>query len=171
MAMVSQSSKGTPSRRGPCSIEGCTNAVLCKRLCTKHYYLTREYPACSDEACDRPGISRGMCTMHYKRWSRASGMKQPPSTRWNQARRDRYHSRRAQAGPTGDKVMVEALIERDGPQCSWCGKVIDLTLTWPNRMYRSIDHIVPVSQGGLHVMQNAQLLHFGCNASKGNRTT
>lgn len=55
---------------------------------------------------------------------------------------------------------------RQGGICPWCGNTLpaDLART-------AVDHIVPVSRGGPWVDQNLQLLHFGCNASKGNRVT
>jgi 5-methylcytosine-specific restriction endonuclease McrA len=37
-------------------------------------------------------------------------------------------------------------------------------------MSASIDHIVPLSAGGLHCRSNVQLAHFGCNAKKNNKT-
>ena len=33
--------------------------------------------------------------------------------------------------------------------------------------YPSIDHIVPLSWGGLHSWANVQLAHHGCNTAKG----
>lgn len=35
--------------------------------------------------------------------------------------------------------------------------------------YPSMDHIVPLSQGGMHEWNNVQLAHFKCNAVKGDR--
>lgn len=36
-------------------------------------------------------------------------------------------------------------------------------------MRPSIDHIVPLSQGGTHELANVQLAHYRCNLSKNNR--
>jgi 5-methylcytosine-specific restriction endonuclease McrA len=36
-------------------------------------------------------------------------------------------------------------------------------------MRASVDHIVPLSLGGPHTLDNAQLAHLRCNAIKGNR--
>jgi HNH endonuclease len=55
---------------------------------------------------------------------------------------------------------------RQGGICPWCGNALpaDLAKT-------AVDHVVPVSRGGPWVEQNLQLLHLGCNTSKGNRVT
>jgi hypothetical protein len=55
---------------------------------------------------------------------------------------------------------------RQGGICPWCSEALpaDLAKT-------AVDHIVPVFRGGPWVEQNLQLLHLGCNASKGNRVT
>lgn len=52
-----------------------------------------------------------------------------------------------------------ALIKRDGPACLKCGAVEDL----------SVDHVVPVSKGGAHDIDNFQLLCKPCNSSKGDK--
>lgn len=53
------------------------------------------------------------------------------------------------------------LIARDGNVCGICGKTIetakDITL----------DHIDPLSNGGLDVLENLQLAHRVCNQIKG----
>jgi len=48
-----------------------------------------------------------------------------------------------------------------------CGEPVDLTLAWPHRMSRSVDHIIPISRGGAHVPENCQIAHLSCNCRKG----
>jgi hypothetical protein len=48
---------------------------------------------------------------------------------------------------------------RDGHRCLRCGALDDLT----------IDHIIPVSQGGTHRIENLQTLCGSCNSAKGDR--
>lgn len=52
-----------------------------------------------------------------------------------------------------------AIFERDGYACGWCGSRRDLT----------VDHIHPVSLGGLDDPTNLQTLCRSCNCSKGAR--
>lgn len=50
--------------------------------------------------------------------------------------------------------------------CGWCGEPL------PSNLERSdIDHVIPVSRRGPWVEWNYQLLHAGCNRSKGARLT
>lgn len=53
----------------------------------------------------------------------------------------------------------EAIYERDGYQCVWCGQTENL----------SLDHIVPVSKGGGDERSNLQTLCRSCNSRKHNK--
>src|SRR3954468_16992073 len=60
------------------------------------------------------------------------------------------------------EVDVEQLIDRDGPECVWCGRELwrrDLTL----------DHVVPRSRGGHMTQENALLACRSCNRRRGAR--
>ena len=70
--------------------------------------------------------------------------------------------------PTERFPSVE-IYERDGWVCGICGTAIDRTISWPDRMSASIDHIIPVSRGGSHVKENVQASHLRCNISKSNK--
>jgi 5-methylcytosine-specific restriction endonuclease McrA len=58
---------------------------------------------------------------------------------------------------------------RDKGICGICKKLIDLRLEYPNPYSMSIDHIVPVSQGGTNNQFNLQPAHLVCNSSRGNK--
>lgn len=54
--------------------------------------------------------------------------------------------------------------------CAICGKRVDFSLKYPDRMCATVDHIVPVSKGGHPSdISNMQLAHFACNRAKGNK--
>lgn len=61
-----------------------------------------------------------------------------------------------------DAGLRQLVIERDGCVCGLCGGDVD-----PNDVH--IDHLVPVSHGGLDLLENLQVAHSKCNLSKGNR--
>jgi len=75
--------------------------------------------------------------------------------------------RRARAKAAGwERISRQAIIERDGLRCGVCRKPIDPTnKTWHKRL--SLDHIVPISQGGGHTFSNLRLAHLGCNVRRG----
>lgn len=68
-------------------------------------------------------------------------------------------------------ITLEALYRRDSGVCYLCGGECD----WNdcdkenNKIgdnYPSIDHIIPISRGGLHSWANIRLAHFKCNVAK-----
>lgn len=73
-------------------------------------------------------------------------------------------------------INLYKLAKRDANICQLCGlqvnwddySVKDSTVVCGN-MYPSIDHIKPISLGGLHSWNNVQLTHRICNTRKNNR--
>lgn len=55
------------------------------------------------------------------------------------------------------------LIAKNGAVCALCGKPID------NMKGCTIDHIIPLSHGGLTTLENCQLAHSQCNLAKGDK--
>lgn len=79
--------------------------------------------------------------------------------------RRRYRARKVNAYVA--PVFTEEIIKRDKGICGICGKKISLKLQYPHPMSLSIDHILPLSDGGTHEPKNVQLAHFICNSVKG----
>ena len=76
-------------------------------------------------------------------------------------------------------ITLERLYDRDGGVCKLCGNVCDWsdcetredgTFIAHNR-YPSIDHVVPLSKGGMHSWSNVQLACRWCNTKKSNGFT
>ena len=76
---------------------------------------------------------------------------------------------RARAG--GDKVgyIRVAIFERDGWKCGICHRKVDRTLRHPDAAAPSLDHIIPVAEGGTNEAANLRLVHLRCNLSRRNR--
>lgn len=66
-------------------------------------------------------------------------------------------ARRWSAGKERGEVLAW-LIERDGPNCAYCGCT-------PEKVH--IDHIVPMAQGGSNMPDNLALSCHACNIGKG----
>ena len=88
-------------------------------------------------------------------------------------------TRRRYKNITVDKgITLPKLVKRDHNQCQICGLFVDWndyietdkTIICGN-MYPSIDHIRPISKGGLHSWDNVQLAHRICNTRKNNEYT
>lgn len=66
-------------------------------------------------------------------------------------------------------ITLEALYKRDSGVCYLCGKLCDWNDKDGNVVgsnYPSIDHMIPISRGGLHAWTNVKLAHFKCNWKK-----
>jgi 5-methylcytosine-specific restriction endonuclease McrA len=84
--------------------------------------------------------------------------------------RNSQHRRRVRLKFAGvEYFYVEDIFERDKWICALCGQPVDPSLKNPHPQSKSIDHIIPVSKGGAHTMENVQLAHLVCNIRKGNR--
>lgn len=84
--------------------------------------------------------------------------------------------REAQATENGRvdySITLSRLLERDSGVCQLCGRAVDESdYTYRDdtfvagNSYPSIDHIIPLSKGGLHQWNNVQLAHRLCNSIK-----
>jgi 5-methylcytosine-specific restriction endonuclease McrA len=63
-------------------------------------------------------------------------------------------------------VSRHKVYERDGWVCGICGDAIDRSLGWPDLMCASLDHVIPMVDGGPHLYSNVQAAHFLCNSYK-----
>jgi 5-methylcytosine-specific restriction endonuclease McrA len=109
-------------------------------------------------------------------WKRAH----PEQTREINRRYDREHPEKARArlglrrarlrgARIGDQKAVRAFYRamRLTPlvPCYYCGKN-----TKPGKRYRHVDHIIPISRGGAHSVENLCCACQKCNASKSTKT-
>lgn len=60
------------------------------------------------------------------------------------------------------QFIKRQLINSRGNICAICGKPIT------NMNDITIDHIIPLSKGGMTTLENCQLAHFECNQEKAN---
>ncbi|WHP18841.1 HNH endonuclease [Cellulomonas sp. ES6] len=93
----------------------------------------------------------------------------------------RYRARRRGAGSVEVGVSWRTVAARDGMCCSYCGVLCnesdgrrvaarDGALRWVcGPTYPTLDHVIPVSLGGRHCMENAVLACLSCNKRKGAR--
>jgi 5-methylcytosine-specific restriction endonuclease McrA len=53
--------------------------------------------------------------------------------------------------------------------CHLCGDSIPKQAEWPDPLFGTVDHVVPLSKGGEHSYANCKPAHLSCNCKKGNR--
>ena len=66
---------------------------------------------------------------------------------------------------------IAILRKRDGDRCCWCGLVMMFTRDEvlkgrPRNIDVSIEHVVPLSEGGDSRIENLSLAHRGCNSGR-----
>lgn len=87
--------------------------------------------------------------------------------------RQRYCSRRCRMRAKDQYRRYRAeskrntVYERDENVCQLCLMPVDTSIPYPHPLAATLDHIVPVTAGGTHDIDNLQLAHMACNASKG----
>lgn len=90
---------------------------------------------------------------------------------YNAERAGRYsHDRRARfVQATRERFVPTDVFDRDNWTCWICETPIDRTAKARTRLSASLDHVIPLSRGGDHTLDNIRCAHFGCNAARGNR--
>lgn len=82
-----------------------------------------------------------------------------------------YQHRRRAVIQGADAVAIDwaEVWVRDLGICWICEHPVDPTLRHPDRMRRSLDHVIPIAKGGPHTMNNVAIAHLRCNISKNDK--
>lgn len=83
----------------------------------------------------------------------------------------KYSPRRRRVYKTGEKINRLEIFERDEWTCGLCGYEIDKEIRLPHPMAATLDHVLPLALGGLHIRENVQAAHHVCNQMKGPNTS
>lgn len=132
-------------------------ARFCSKLCVRavdgaHTAVTfRRCLRCGDTYCRAIAVpDAGFCS---GRCNRAS------------SKRHRSHIKRAKNG--GERFTLREIAERDGWKCHLCGGAVPDRAWMARDKDPTIDHLVPVSEGGEHTRKNVALAHNRCNWERG----
>lgn len=88
------------------------------------------------------------------------------------ARKRQKRKRRAlHLGVAHEQYTTLEIAKRDRYMCGLCRKRVAMTKQVPHPKAPTIDHVVPLDDGGDDVRANVQLAHFICNSTKGVRGT
>jgi 5-methylcytosine-specific restriction endonuclease McrA len=121
---------------------------------------------CGNLACPDPWKTNGRRQMGKHR--RCLDCRKAQRARADAGRGSYKAKRRREIVKAGEKIAFDDLLMRDGPLCQICGELMD----WQTGRHRervSLDHIIPISKGGSHTMDNVRLVHMGCNSKKSDR--
>lgn len=170
--------------RMSCSIDGCPHDSRVRGMCDMHYRRVKKHGdpekgryvrgnQCSDSRCSAPANNAGMCNHHYYiKWT-TEGRGRELQAAASALRR----ARQASAVVT-ERVSWRTLWAAGERSCYLCGRECDpddfRTLTnrtgraqkIPGASHPSLDHVIPLSKGGDHSMDNSKLACMRCNREK-----
>lgn len=113
----------------------------------------------------REPVACAMCGAMFHR-RHANRIYCSDSCRW----RSYSHARSTRiAGNRGVPYTFARVAERDEWTCLLCGVEVDRALRYPDPMSGSVDHRVPLSDGGVDCWTNVQLAHLDCNRKRGTK--
>ena len=177
---------GRPKLR--CRVSDCSQSVVWKAesLCAKHRYALQKHgdvlwerttirtvvvccrcgenkPA--NEICRHPTGINGIGTI-------CKDCKSKYDAEYRELRREqrRESNRRRKAvmfGAHAEIIDMDLLWEKGQGVCDLCPELIDRFLSYPDPMSPSQDHIIPISRGGTHTMDNLRITHWICNIRRG----
>lgn len=147
----------------PIPVTRTLNAVYCSAACSRRAAQISRSRTCSEPDCTRGVVARGLCKKHYARVTRT---KSPWTARRKANKRKRNALKR---GAESEAIVDVEVYDRDGWLCGICTEPVARSLVWPDPMSVSLDHVIPLSRGGAHVLDNVQCAHLSCNVRKGNR--
>lgn len=82
-------------------------------------------------------------------------------------RRNFYSPKRRAVYAQGDEIDHVELFDRCNWMCGICLEPINPKLRFPSIMAATVDHIIPISRGGLHIWENVRAAHGRCNFQRG----
>lgn len=80
-----------------------------------------------------------------------------------------YSPKRRAIYAQGDKIDHLALFELHKWICNICKEPIDRQLRLPNIMAATVEHVIPLCQGGTHTWENVRPAHAVCNFDKADK--
>lgn len=90
-----------------------------------------------------------------------------------QAKREREYALRSskQISSVGGRINRLGVFKQANWTCNQCGVLVVLPRGLNLSNEATVDHIIPLSKGGLHIAENVQCLCRQCNTNKGARLT
>jgi hypothetical protein len=101
--------------------------------------------------------------------SRARLLRIKHTEEYKERRRRTAYRRRALAGAQFTVFERTQVYERDGWICQLCLRPTNRAFTYGDPWSPTLDHIVPLADGGDHTLENCQLAHHLCNSVKSDK--
>jgi 5-methylcytosine-specific restriction endonuclease McrA len=148
-----------------------------RRYCSREHHLLWLRRYSYESSVKKKVLKSRPCIYCKKDFTPEYGNKRKSLCSDECARRFRQHkgggshrARAKRAGVTMKYFNVMRIFERDKWRCQLCGISTPKRLKGKNLPNSpELDHIIPLSQGGGHVIENVQCACRKCNGSKGNK--
>jgi 5-methylcytosine-specific restriction endonuclease McrA len=140
--------------KGKYCSQGCYQASTHVLICSQ----------CSS-SFTRTGLGLGLATPGGQLYCSKQCEKRSPTYRRNRAEMKRRRRARKR-GATIEPVTLEYLLQRDRWTCRLCGRRIPEGAKHPHPKSPTVDHVVPLVDGGEHSKANCQAAHYICNSLK-----
>lgn len=156
----------TSAVRATCSATNCSGRQKARGLCSKHYgRMLRHGSVAPIKTCNKcgvkfPAVNGGQGPKPYCSTACSVAEKRAASQLRSSQRRMAYEA--------GDQIDPHEIFERDAWVCQICRTP---TPPWLRGEFAptspELDHVIPLSRGGVHKEWNLQCLCRKCNISKG----
>jgi hypothetical protein len=116
-----------------------------------------------------------VCEVDFSSSRHLSGISAKPPVRCKACQlertrvRDRKKTVARQGALSSPRISVEIIAKRDSYICHLCNQLVDMDIKRTDKLGATIDHVLPISKGGLDTMENVALAHWICNIRKGNK--
>lgn len=148
---------------------------VCCSTCWKTFATNKHYIKCCSDVCVKNSTSVRNQHIYFKNCKSCGKLctfRRYNSTRcrscqtlfdWESKKSTNKKRNYAKVGK-----VIPYVGERDGWKCSICfGKVKSKVYSCDDKWSPTIDHVIPVSQGGTDDLSNLKLAHMICNSKKG----
>jgi predicted nucleic acid-binding Zn ribbon protein len=173
-AAYKRGERGTTAQHQPRSCERCGRQYVPRQLKGHARFCSRE---CKEERRNE-ALASARAEAKPERECLHCGASLPKAMRsdavfcsekCNYAAHALQRKLRARAGSDEKPGYLRAAIcKRDQWSCGICGERVSPALEYPHPRAASLDHVVPVSQGGTNDPANLRLVHLVCNLRRRN---
>jgi 5-methylcytosine-specific restriction endonuclease McrA len=145
-----------------CDVPGCGKRHKAKGKCNAHYRAER---LLIPEVRDRQHGYHTKWHATHPDWVKPRNWERDNPNEARRTRLNAVHRNRARAAGVEVDETLDAfeVFDEEGWICGVCGDPVDPKLRRPNMMSVSLDHIIPIIEGGSHTRDNVQTTHLYCN--------
>lgn len=163
-----------------CRWPDCETKPHGRGLCKRHYqraFTSGNFDTPWDEWNVPSEANCVVCGKQFERVNRnrkfcshlcgkRSRRKRNPEQYLEEARRSNRRRRARKSNVEAEEFTNADVRMFHGDDCYLCGERINFRLRWPNPKSPSLDHVIPLSRGGTHTLENCAMTHWECNHKK-----